>query len=188
MTWVSKEYEIYIFETSLNFELYLWENWELIYLSLDKLISNMSLKPSIRTSQSFESKSDWLGFGRMVWSKKNNEKWTQKYRTEEYKNEIIQFFNTEIWAPDWNWVLKNKKAPDLLIKVEKECFFIAILNEKAILFPNEIESCIKELETTIRDYKLTKGKRSWAEQIYENSYSNGLSDAYGTSLAKQIDR
>jgi len=187
MNWASQEYEIWVFETNPNIQLYLWENWKSVYPSLDQLIANLDLKPFIRSSQSFESQSGWLGFGRMVWSKKNNEKWTKKYRTEEYKNEVIQFFDTEIWAPDWNWVWKNGKAPIFLTKIDKEGLILAIQNEKAIHFSDEIEDFINELLSMFRDSKVTKGRRTWGEEVYEKGYSNGLSDASSFILAEQFD-
>ena len=187
MNWASQEYEIWVFETNPNIQIYLWENWKSVYLPLDKLISNLGLKPFIRSSQSFESQSSWLGFGRMVWSKKNNEKWTKKYRAEEYKNEVIQFFDTEIWAPDWNWVWKNREAPDFFAKVDKKGMIFAIHSEKAIRFSNEIKNFVNQLEAMLRDAKVTKGRRTWGEEIYETGYSNGLSDASSFKLAEQLD-
>ncbi|PHN02407.1 hypothetical protein [Flavilitoribacter nigricans] len=110
-------YQIWVINTSDEAELFLWENWQRLYLLVDTLLRTSRDDAFIRTYQSFEFENKWLGFGRMKWNETNNQKWTSKYRSIAYQNRKLQFFNTEIWAPDWNTCIKNGRGPDVFINV-----------------------------------------------------------------------
>ena len=97
-----KKYNIWVINSKAVVSLYLWENWKRLYPDINGLVSLVNSQTYIRTFQSFEFEHKWLGFGRMSWTEKNNEKWASKYRTAEYEDKNIEFFGTEVWSPDWN--------------------------------------------------------------------------------------
>jgi hypothetical protein len=100
-----RKYHIWVINTQKTCELYLWDNWRLFLPALNNLISLTSQPGFIRTFQSREYENKWLGFGRMKWNEANNIKWTTKYRNvDDITLQKIFFFNTQVWAPDWNAV------------------------------------------------------------------------------------
>ena len=93
--WSYRRYRLWVVNTDKERFLYIWDNWKSLMPTIDKLLHLTKKKAFIRTSQSFEFEDKWLGFGRMTWDEKNNEKWTTKYRTIENKSRL-QFYGTEI--------------------------------------------------------------------------------------------
>lgn len=108
-------YQVWVINTSSEALLYTWERWKTLLPSLDAIV-NLAKDPAfIRTRQSHDGENTFLGFGRMKWSEENNHLWTTKYREAPIPGKKLIFYNTEIWAPDWNKVLQT--YPDVFIKV-----------------------------------------------------------------------
>jgi hypothetical protein len=135
--------------------------------SIDKLLTLTKENAFIKTSQSFEFENKWLGFGRMTWNEENNKKWTTKFRTPETESRL-QFYDTEIWAPDWNEVERSNVPPDIYIKLYnmtfnsvKEGLIIAIPRRLAIKHNDIIESELKRLTNLIPNSTLTMTTRLW---------------------------
>ncbi len=112
-----REYRLWVVNTTAEAQLYLWENYKLLFPHIDALVGISPVKAFIRSLQSMEGKSGFLGFGRMAWSKENNEKWTKKYRGNRNDHANITFFKTQIWAPDWNHHCKTGVPPDIFLEV-----------------------------------------------------------------------
>lgn len=163
------KYQLWVVSTAFEAQLYLWENWKSLFPLADALISLSPANASIRTFQSIEHKDGWLGFGRMPWSKENNEKWTKKYRENEANGIVIRFFETQIWAPDWNQVDKTGMPPDIFIRlfnepqsrIAREGLIVAI--KKAIAERNSavIMHAIEDISRMVQDSTVTSITRSW---------------------------
>ena len=117
MKWKCRRYRIWIINTKIESELYLWEKWKLLTPFLDVLINLTKEQAFIRSFQSYEHENRWLGFGRMKWSEANNIKWTTKFRNAIGKGSDLLFLGTEIWAPDWNRLCDEGNPPDVFIKL-----------------------------------------------------------------------
>lgn len=141
----------------------------MLFPNLSSLIRLSENTPYIRSHQAYEDKDGWLGFGRMQWSRKNNIKWTTKYRNNETEQKGLLFFDTEVWAPDWNQCLDRAVYPDIYIKLYhneqmdeiKEGILIAI--PKRIVRKNRqmIESNISEIQQQIPKSTLSIEERMW---------------------------
>ncbi|MBT1686837.1 hypothetical protein [Dawidia soli] len=108
-------YQVWVIHTSSEAFLYTWENWERLLPFIDTIV-NLSKRPAfIRTNQGYEQENRWLGFGRMKWSEENNRKWTTKYRDNPIPGKKLLFYDTEIWAPDWNECVSTH--PDIFIRL-----------------------------------------------------------------------
>lgn len=135
--------------------------------SIDRLVALTKEKAFIKTLQSFEFENRWLGFGRMIWSEESNRKWTTKYRTPEDESRL-QFFATEIWAPDWTEFSRSHVPPDIYIKLYnigfksiKEGIVIAIPRQIAIKQKDIIESELARLTSLIPNATLSMTTRIW---------------------------
>lgn len=164
-----KKYQLWIINTPLKCELYLWENWSKILPSIEELVTLTKKQAYIRTFQSYKYENNWLGFGRMKWSHKNNLLWTSKYRTNESKKKNLIFFNTEIWAHDWNQFCNTSMPPDIYINLYnqenagniKEGFIIALPN---MLYRKNVElvnKILNELVDSLPESKIYSVKRQW---------------------------
>ena len=155
--------------TTAEAQLFLWDNWRCLFPLVDRLVALSPAKPSIRTHQAYEHKHGWLGFGRMSWSKENNEKWTKRYRENENNGSGVRFFDTQIWAPDWNHADKTGIPPDLFIRlynepesrIAKEGLIVAI--KKAIAEKNAavIDPVIADISRRVPDSTVKRITRSW---------------------------
>lgn len=116
------KYIVFNINSSFVFEINDWNFYKDIYEIIDTIIKEYALSSNtyIRTFQSFEFNNKWLGFGRMKWNLENNKKWTQKYKTKEYSNMNLQFFDTEIWSPDRNHFDKTGDLPKFFSKIYNE--------------------------------------------------------------------
>ena len=170
MDWIlAKKYKLWVINTSENPKLYLWDNWKLLFPNLNSLIGLSENKPYIRSHQAYEHKDGWLGFGRMQWSRKNNIKWTSKYRNNETEQKGLQFFDTEVWAPDWNQCVDRGVYPDIYIKLYhheqideiKEGILIAMPKKVAKKNRQMIESNISEIQRQIPASTLSIEERVW---------------------------
>src|SRR2546422_1044323 len=85
MKWAGTVYGVHLLTSAAAFpELCRWEHWQKAFPIVDRLMTMSPATAAIRTGQTFDNESHWLGFGRMIWSRKNNEKWTQKYRSPQF--------------------------------------------------------------------------------------------------------
>ena len=120
-------YSYYLFGLSNGKPIWYWENWKKFTLLLQPIIDLSPEIPFIKTSQSIpvtygkDNKNASydkaaLGFGKMVWNEKNNEKWTTKYANKENWT----FFDTEIAFPTRSHCHKNGGNPELFITVHNE--------------------------------------------------------------------
>ena len=195
MQWAATEYAVHLLTISDSKpEIYRWAQWQHIFPVIDKLVAMSASRAAIRSCQSFEDHSGWLGFGRMIWSEKNNRKWTEKYHSHEYESKEFRFFDVEIWAPDWNIVFREDKAPDIFIKLVKTEF--PTINQAlviAIRYPiykrnsHEVQSLIEGLNSMLNNCQLHTGTLGWAEEIHDfGGYSNGLSDLDALSLRDKL--
>jgi len=175
----NKKRILWVINTPSNAHLYLWENWKNILPFIDTLVKLSSSQAHIRTNQALEHENNWLGFGRMVWNKANNEKWTKKFRENEYANANITLYDTQIWAPDWNQHCKTGVPPDIFIylynnpndNVIKEGIVISM--PKRTFNNNEelIESVLNNLLKTIPNSTLSQTTRNWNPS---NGYVNEI--------------
>jgi hypothetical protein len=120
-------YSYYLFGLSIDKPIWNWEIWEKCIPFLQSIIDICPETPSIKTSQSIPvtyGKNDQfvshdkgsLRFGKMLWNKKDNEKWTTKYANENNWT----FFDTEIAYPTRSHCHKNHSNPDLFITIHNE--------------------------------------------------------------------
>ena len=190
---LNKKYQLWVINTSDEAQLYIWDNWKLIFPLIDTLVNLSSEKAYIRTNQALEHKNDWLGFGRMVWNKSNNEKWTKKYRENEYANEKVTFYDTQIWAPDWNQCFKSNITSDIFIylyhypnenvKITKEGLVIAMPVKIYNMNIGLIESVLNKLLNIIPNSTLAYTTRSWRPS---NGYPNHIEDINNWELERVL--
>jgi len=160
--------------------------------NLNPLVELSVNKPYIRSFQGYENKDEYLGFGRMQWSRKNNIKWTSKYRNNEPEQKGLQFFGTEVWSPDWNQCLDRGVYPDIYIKLYhneqvdeiKEGILIAIPKRIAKKNHQMIESNINEIQQQIPMSTLSIEERLW---LPSKKFPNRIEDMNPHELAKIID-
>lgn len=163
------KYQLWVVSTTFEAQLYLWNNWKYLFPLVDALVLLSPAKASIRTFQAIEHKHGWLGFGRMSWSKENNEKWTKKYRENESDRSGVRFFNTEIWAPDWNQAYKTGIPPDIFIRlynepesqIAREGLIVAIKKRIAEKNAATIEPAIADISKGIPSSTVASITRSW---------------------------
>ncbi len=163
------KYRVWVVSTASEAELYLWDNWKHLYPLVDRLVSLSPAKAFIRTRQAVDHKNEWLGFGRMAWSKDNNAKWTTRYRENASEGSSVRFFDTEIWAPDWNQVDKTGAFPDVYVRlynepasqITKEGLIVAIRKSIADKNTAAIESVLADIAKLIPNCTLARVTRSW---------------------------
>jgi hypothetical protein len=162
-------YSVWVINTELDAQLYIWDNWKKIYPQIASLLKLVTKQAYIRTFQSFEFENKWLAFGRMKWNLDNNEKWTTKYRTDETKSKSLQFFGTEIWAPDWNHCCNTGETPELFVNVYhqfnsdklKEGILIAMPKRSVMKNEKIITSIVESIQGMIPDATLSTTERYW---------------------------
>ena len=136
---------------------------------MDRLVALSPAKASIRTRQAYEQVHGWLGFGRMLWNRENNEKWATKYRENENNGPNVRFFDTQIWAPDWNHVDRTGIPPDLFVRlynepdsrIAREGLIVAIKKTIAEKNAAEIEAGIADISGRVPDSTVNRIMRSW---------------------------
>ncbi|MBT1705832.1 hypothetical protein [Chryseosolibacter indicus] len=165
--WTYRRYRLWVINTDKETFLYKWDNWKLLMPSIEKLLTLTKEKAFIKTSQSFKFENKWLAFGRMPWSEESNIKWTTKYRTSENESRL-QFYDTEIWAPDWNEVDRSNVPPDIYIKLYnlgfksiQEGLIIAIPRRIAVRQKELIESELTQLTKLIPNSTQAMITRLW---------------------------
>jgi len=177
------EYRVWIIlRKSKELKLHDWKVWENCFKKLNNLIISQPEKMTIRTSQSIPATSNWLSFGRMIWSEKNNIKWTSKYKKGENKVDQLEFFDAEFWCPSWTLCEKENKAPNIFMKVDSmengllkdyfdESLLIATKGEDGIS-----QTIVEEIANSIDAKYLIMGHRQWGRTASENSWTDSLMD------------
>jgi hypothetical protein len=189
--WSFRRYRLWVINTDKAVFLYKWDNWKSLIPSIDKLLKLTKEKAFIKTSQSFEFENKWLGFGRMSWDEETNEKWTTKYRTIENESRL-QFYGTEIWAPDWNQFDKSGMPPDIFVKLYnnptsttiKEGLIIAIPRRVSLKQKEIIEMELSRLTDLIPNSTLTMTTRLWYPWL---KFVNNIEDMNPQELEKTIN-
>ncbi len=186
------KYRLWVVNTASEAQLYLWDNWKNLFPLVDTLISLSPAKAFIRTQQAIQHQNAWLGFGRMSWDKENNEKWTKQYRENKSNGHGVRFFNTEIWAPDWNQVEKTGTYPDIYVRlynepdsqITREGLIIAI--KKAIVEKNTgaIEPVIAAISKTVPHSTVTSITRSWGPG---SGFVNHIQDMNNWELKRVLE-
>ncbi|WP_163410502.1 hypothetical protein [Flavobacterium ajazii] len=150
-----------------------WENWKEIYPEIDLLLSLNKYKNQtfIRTFQSFEHENKWLGFGRMKWNLENNIKWTEKHKTQKQLN----FYNTEIWCPDWNHYEKTGTYPDVYINAFQFPDETGLLFAIKKTFYNKNKEVIDTILSNVGS-KIPNSSLKSTERFWKKSYKNDISD------------
>jgi hypothetical protein len=186
------KYELWVVNTPSESQLYLWDNWKYLFPLVDTLVSLSPAKAFIRTRQAIEHKNAWLGFGRMTWNKENNEKWTKEYRQNEHEKLSVTFFDTQIWAPDWNQFDKTGIPPEIFVqlynypidKVTREGLIVAITKSVAKKNTATIEPCIAEISKVIPDSTTSRTTRSWWPGL---GFVNQIQDMNDWELKKVLE-
>lgn len=189
---LNRKYKLWVINTTSESKLYLWDNWKLLFPLINQLVLLSPSKAFIRTNQSLEHKSGFLGFGRMAWNKENNEKWTKKYRENEYANKKVTFYDTQICAPDWNQHCDSSIPPDIFIKVYnykndiniKEGIIIAMPERTYNKDAKEIEAVLKDILKIIPESTLSHTSRHWNPS---RGYPNQIQDINNWEIAKVIN-
>ena len=187
----NKKRILWVINTHLSAHLFLWENWKNIYPLIDSLVTLSPSQAYIRTNQALEHENNWLGFGRMIWSKANNEKWTKKFRENEYANANVTFYDTQIWAPDWNQHCKTGIPPDIFIhlynnpddNVIKEGIVISMPKRTFNNNVELIESVLNNLLKLIPDSTLAQTTRNWNPS---NGYVNEIQHINNSELMRVL--
>lgn len=178
--WPYKHYSLWVINTDKEAFLYKWDNWRQLIPSIDKLLLLTNERAFIRTKQSFEFENKWLGFGRMAWNEENNMKWTKKYRTSENESRL-NFYDTEIWAPDWNNFIKTGMPPEIFVKLynipnsqtTKEGLIIAMPRRLSLNKRPIIETELSRLTNRIPNSTLITTTRLWQPWFkFSNSIDN----------------
>jgi hypothetical protein len=188
--WSYRRYTLWVINTNNEVDLYKWDNWKSLIPSIDSLFKLTREKAFIRSFQSFEFENKWLGFGRMTWDENNNKKWTTKYRTPENASRL-QFFGTEIWAPDWNQFYASGMPPDIFVKLysnpnsqtAREGLIIAIPRRLSLKHKDVIETELQRLTTLIPGSRLTTTTRYWKPWL---RFVNNIEDMSPQELEKII--
>ena len=187
--WTYKRYRVWVINTDKDAFLYKWDNWKLLMPSIDKILGLTKEKAFIRTKQSFEFENKWLGFGRMTWDEENNLKWTTKYRTTDNESRL-QFFDTEIWAPDWNEFTKSGVPPDIFVKLynlansqTRQGLIIAIPRRLSLQQSEMIEIELSRLTKLIPNSRLTMTTRLWYPWF---KFDNNIEDMNPHELEKIV--
>lgn len=169
LNWRYRSYHIWVINTTIECNLYLWDNWCLLLPSLDTLVRLTAEPAFIRTFQAEKYKKHWLGFGRMKWNEENNIKWTTKYRESNPSENEIEFHNTEIWAPDWKHVCDTGIPPDIFICLYHYPTVHEIREGLTIALPRSfykknqqlVNETLVSLSACVRGANLYETKRDW---------------------------
>ena len=107
-----------VVERSFSRPLYTYENWSRIVPPLTAVISGIQAEAVIRPRQA-GGHDNWLSFGRLPWSEKNNRTWTTKYLTDPSMAGKVTFMATEIWAPSRAVSFEKRRGPELFCLLDR---------------------------------------------------------------------
>ena len=183
---------LWVINTPSDAHLYLWENWKYIFPLINALVKLSSSKAFIRTNQALDHQSNWLGFGRMIWNQENNEKWTKKYREDQYADAQVTFHNTQIWAPDWNKHNETSIPPDNFVHlynipnddILKEGIVISMAQRTYTNNRSVVEPALDKLLNIIPNSTLAKTSRSWGPS---KGFPNQIQDINNWELKRVLE-
>ncbi len=163
------KYQVWLVHTPSEANLFLWNQWKLLFPLVDRLVSLSPAKAAIRSHQAMDGIQGWLGFGRMAWNKENNEKWTTRYRQNEGSCAVVRFFDTQVWAPDWNHTDRTGLLPDLFIRlfneprshISREGLVVAVKTSIARAHAATIESIMTDIADRVQGSTVSSMTRSW---------------------------
>jgi hypothetical protein len=192
MRWQAHKYQLWIVNTASESHLYLWSNWKHLFPWVDKLVSLSPTKAFIRSVQAIPHQNSRLGFGRMAWSRENNEKWTRQYRENESEKAGVSFYCTQIWAPDWNQFDRTGIPPDIFLQlynypssqITREGLIIAIARSIAKENATTIEPAIAGISKFIPDSVVGKISRSWSPG---SGFPNHIQDMNNWELQRVLE-
>jgi len=176
---IAPKYIVFNINSTASFEVNNWDFYNDIYEIVDVILKeyNLTSDTYIRTFQSFEFDSKWLGFGRMKWNLENNKKWTQKYKSEGFSNKNLEFFSTEIWSPDWNHFEKTADLPKFFSKVysenDNQGIFIALELRMYKSYPDFIDKSIQNIKELIPQSDVGVFERYWTPS---SGFHNNIQD------------
>lgn len=165
--WFNK-YRVWVVSTAAEARLYLWDNWKDLVPLVDELVALSSAAAYMKSHQALGQRSGWLGFGRMSWTRENNEKWATKHRDAPGGAEV-RFFDTQVWAPDLNDMDRTGSPPDLFLRlfnepasaVAREGLVIAIRHSIAKRHASIIDRAVAGLSDRIEGSTVACLTRSW---------------------------
>lgn len=192
-SWTRSNYHITLWHSKNRAQIWhQWPVWGRFFDPLDTYINTLQAKTAIRTFQERPEKKNWLGFGRMVWSQKNVEKCCKKYTTGAYNDGKTRFYETQVWAPDWNAAGKDNPV-QLYVSLQDtklsesyhQSLLIAVLDSVVQKDETACQTLCENISGILPEADCIQFKRTWAEETGEGYYSNGLQDAFGWSLFKK---
>lgn len=196
MIYYKQNYELYLWSMeNRDVVFHEWDVWKKLFNPIDKILALSKEQTSIHSFQSRPESPTWLGFGRMSWTLENNKKWCCKYQTGKYSDGATRFSNTQIWASSRNLVHKGKAPLDVFIKTDdakfsrgtRQTLLIAINDNFAKKHELQLNEYSNEISSILPNTQKLKTKRGWAESVHENSYSNGLENAFLNQLWEKLN-
>lgn len=159
-----------VIEPELTRPLWARDPWmEDVFPHLDAVISGIGLPAFMRTYQTRAGRDRPLPFGRLKWSRANNERWTTEYLEGP---DPAHFWEMETWARDWVYHEEHGGNPDVFFRVvhltypERQAFMLAI--RKAVL-PKVAEAADAALDAVTALYRQPCRMvfdRIWAEREF----------------------
>jgi hypothetical protein len=107
-----------VVEREFSSPLHAWENWSRITPPLTAVVSGIQADAVIRPRQAGEH-DNWLTFGRLPWSEKNNRTWTKKYLEDPTLKGKVTFMANEIWAPSRALSFERRRGPELFCLLDR---------------------------------------------------------------------
>jgi len=107
-----------VVERQLSRPLWAWENWSKIMPPLTAVSSGIKAEAVIRPRQAGDH-DNWLSFGRLPWTEKNNRIWTTKYLSDPTLEGKVSFVATEIWAPSRAISFEKRRGPELFCLLDR---------------------------------------------------------------------
>lgn len=196
MIYYKQNYELYLWSiANRDVVFHEWNVWQKLFNPIDKILALSKKQTSIHSFQSRPESPTWLRFGRMSWTLENNRKWCCKYQTGKYSDGATRFSNTQIWASSRNLVQKDKSPLDVFVKTDdakfsrgtRQTLLLAINDNFAKKHELQLNEYSNEISSILPNAQKLKTKRSWAESVHENSYSNGLEHAFLHQLWEKLN-
>ena len=120
VSWMFENYCVWVLTTRHGDSLSDWERWRTLLPDLYAIVAMSSQPAAIRSFQSLVDSKGWLPFGRMTWSKRDNEKWCTRYRSDPEVASKLQFFSTEVWSPSWSVVERERRPVDVYLCLSRD--------------------------------------------------------------------
>ena len=164
-----------------------WSVWQSLMPPIGVLIENAGGQNSLHSFQTGEGKSNWLPFGRMVWSDANNIKWCTRY----LEDTSTVFNATEVWVPGRKQALTGEQGAQVFVHLENfarsgidaQTLTLAVrCNDEGGGF----EPACEAISAILTSAEFKRARRPWAEAVHRSSYTNGLHDLFGNTLFETL--